>query len=460
MEVMMVEKDYYNFDLFFDRVHEGYRVRVISPFGEPTVHFQWPFSKDDLENFLTCMASNKSNADCIEPEEKKAATETVKKLGEQLFKAVFKEEVLTRFGVGLEGLKQREGLRLRLIFADDVPELAVLPWEYLYYQARDRFLALYDDTPIVRYLRLPKSVPLLPVKSPLRVLVMISRPLNYSQLKVEEEWTKLHEALSDLDERNLMELERLEEATLEALQQRLQQKEYHIFHYIGHGHFDQQAEDATLILETAEKLGDQVSGPKLGALLSGHPSLRMVIFNACDLARASQRDLFAGAAQSLVRQGIPAVIAMQFEIMDETAITFAHELYRRVASKLPIDAALAHARMAIFLKSVEWGTPVLFMRSQDGRIFDFKQDPEKMEENPNNVNPTKLRQIITTDFDEGELRTLCFDLRSTIPKLDYDSLPGMGKADKARELVLFFERHGRLAELDRICRDLRPNASW
>lgn len=456
----MVEKDYYNFDLSFDRMHEGYRVRVISPFGEPTAHFQWPFSKYDLENFLSCMTSNKSDADYIEPEEKKTVAETIKKFGEQLFKAVFKEEVLTRLGVGLEGLKQDEGLRLRLIFADDVPELAILPWEYIYYQARDRFLALYDDTPIVRYLRLPKSIPLLPVKSPLRVLVMISRPINYSPLKVEEEWTKLSEALSDLDEKNLMELERLDEATLEALQQRLQQREYHIFHYIGHGHFDQQTEDATLILENAEKLGYQVSSQKLGAILSSHPSLRMVIFNACDLARASQRDLFAGAAQSLVRQGIPAVIAMQFEIIDETAITFAHELYRRVADKLPIDAALAHARMAIFLKSVEWGTPVLFMRSQNGRIFDFAQDSEKTKENLNKVNPTKLRQIITTYFDEGGLRTLCFDLRSIIPELDYDSLSGMGKADKARELVLFFERYGRLAELDRICRGLRPNASW
>ncbi len=65
----------------------------------------------------------------------------------------------------------------------------------------------------------------------------------------------------------------------------------------------------------------------------------------------------------------------------------------------------------------------------------------------------KLRDILITHFDENELRDLCFEL-----KVDYESLPGTGKSAKARELVAFMERRGRLPELTEACCRLRPDA--
>jgi hypothetical protein len=44
----------------------------------------------------------------------------------------------------------------------------------------------------------------------------------------------------------------------------------------------------------------------------------------------------------------------------------------------------------------------------------------------------KLRKILDERFSESDLRTLCFDLH-----VDYQSLPGEGKADKARELIQY-----------------------
>jgi DNA-binding NtrC family response regulator len=67
----------------------------------------------------------------------------------------------------------------------------------------------------------------------------------------------------------------------------------------------------------------------------------------------------------------------------------------------------------------------------------------------------RLRRILDTRFAEGELRTLCYDL-----DLDYDDLPGDGKADKARELVRHLERHDRLSELVEIGKELRPDVPW
>ena len=68
---------------------------------------------------------------------------------------------------------------------------------------------------------------------------------------------------------------------------------------------------------------------------------------------------------------------MQTEITDEAAITFSDRLYTALAQGFPIDAALAQARRAIFAagREVEFGTPVLFMRVADGRIFDVTGAP-------------------------------------------------------------------------------------
>jgi formylglycine-generating enzyme required for sulfatase activity len=75
-------------------------------------------------------------------------------------------------------------------------------------------------------------------------------------------------------------------------------------------------------------------------------------------------------------------------------------------------------------------------------------------ETPEQLDRAKLRELITACFDEEELRTLCFDL-----EVDYDDLRGEGRAGKARELVAYFERRGRISELVAYCRRARPNFS-
>lgn len=71
-----------------------------------------------------------------------------------------------------------------------------------------------------------------------------------------------------------------------------------------------------------------------------------------------------------------------------------------------------------------------------------------------NITPTALRETLTARFSEDELRTLCFDLG-----FDYESLPGQGKAGKAREIVAHMDRRGDLAQLADYCRGARPDAS-
>jgi len=67
---------------------------------------------------------------------------------------------------------------------------------------------------------------------------------------------------------------------------------------------------------------------------------------------------------------------MRFENTDVAALVFGQELYAAMADGYPIDAALAQARLAVFSNDndVEWGTPVLYLRARDGRIFDVPHE--------------------------------------------------------------------------------------
>ena len=53
-----------------------------------------------------------------------------------------------------------------------------------------------------------------------------------------------------------------------------------------------------------------------------------------------------------------------------------------------------------------------------------------------------IHQQLVTRFNEEELKTLCFEL-----EVEYDDLPASGRVNKARELVTYLNRRGRLPEL-------------
>ena len=363
--------EYRNFDLLIESHASAYHARVLSSsVGEGAAEFDFPFSDLELENFVLRIGGSRRDVRRIESPQMQAA----KAFGTRLFEAVFSGQVRDLYQGALRSA-ERDGLGLRLLLRLlDVPELVNVPWEYLYEPSLARFLTLSVDTPVVRYLDIPRQTLPLNVQPPLRILCMISSPREFPPLDVEAEWEILNDALGDLIQRGLVSLTRLEKPTLLALQEQLRKDEYHVFHFIGHGTFSDYKEDGLLLLEDEQGAGAPVSGHYLGTLLHDEKSLRLVVLNACEGARTSTSDPYAGSAQQLVRQGIPAVIAMQFEISQHAATTFSREFYRSLADNYPVDAAVAEARKAIYAQGgdIEWGIPVLYMRSPDGRLFDVE----------------------------------------------------------------------------------------
>ncbi|MGK5170777.1 tripartite tricarboxylate transporter substrate-binding protein [Geodermatophilus sp. CPCC 205761] len=378
----MAERIYEDFDLLIEpATGSGYRARVLSsPVGETRpVPINIPFSELELDNFLLRIGRPRRSVGRGGGSPEATA---VRDFGRRLFDAVFRDQVRSTLATSRNQVEGRDaGLRVRLRLTD-CPELADLPWEYLYDGDARRFLALSEWTPVVRYLELPGRIRRLTVQPPLHILVLVSSPTDFYPLDVQAEWARLEEALDDLQRSGRVLLERAPRGTVTELQRRLRRGTYHVFHYIGHGRYDPEAEDGLLALEGPDGRGDPISGADLGALLHDHRTLRMALLNSCEGARGGRSDPYAGTAQSLIYQGIPAVVAMQFEITDRAAIIFTRGFYEAVADGYPLDAAMAEARKAIRHQPnpVEWGTPVLYLRAPDGRIFDLPTGPRDTED--------------------------------------------------------------------------------
>ena len=344
---------------------DRYEIQLFQPSaGEVREEFSWPFAATDLENYLLKLAPTRQSV-------RKAyslETEVTREFGGRLFEAAFKEKSRDYLLRRLENARmQANGLRLRLRLMD-VPELMGLPWEYLCDRAHNEVFATSATTPLVRYLEMAQSVSPLQVESPLRILMMISTGQGESGLEGFTEQANLKAALADLERNGSVEIVTLPRPTLDALQEELDRGPFHVFHFIGHGDFDGQG---YLLLEKDGR-PFPVSGQNLGVMLRDYP-LRLAVLNACLGAQTSPQNVFAGTAQSLIQIGLPAVVAMQFEITDKAAVRFATKFYRELASGSPVDVATSQSRRALYGDGgSEWGTPVIYLRSDDGHLFDIQ----------------------------------------------------------------------------------------
>jgi len=367
---------YENFDLLVDGTPGSYRARVIgSPAGEASAEFVLRLSEQERQTALWLLGRTRDLG--VAQEDPETTDQgSLRELGRRLFEAVFAGKIGGQLRRSLDLAQGRgAGLRIRLRLDENVPELADLPWEFLFAPDLNRFLALSDLTPIVRYVERAEPVQPLRVTPPLTLLAVISSPSDVPPLAVEQEWQRLQNALVTLQAGRQIAPERLETATLPALQARLRRGPVHLLHFIGHGFFDPQSNSGGLVFENLAGQAEIVPAETLGMLLHDHTPLRLAFLNACEGARGGRSDPFAGVAQRLVQQGVPAVLAMQFPVSDAAAIALSQEFYRALADGYPADAALSEARKAIASlgNDREWGTPVLFSRSDDNRLIELPQ---------------------------------------------------------------------------------------
>jgi hypothetical protein len=360
-----------NFDVRVDRTNGRYRTLVSSLAGEATCEFDLaPNAMDSRGQFSSSSGAAMAPRDLQPVQAGPAASpdEDAMSVGGWLFETIFKDAVLRCLDSAM-AMTRPGRLRIRLRLDDT---LANLPWETLYDAQRARFLALGPDTLLVRYMEIGSPPLPLSVSGPLTILVMIASPAGLPPLDGEREWARLKEDLRDRENEGEVLLERLAPATLESLGRRLRDGDCHVLHFVGHGDFDAQKMAGLLLLEDESGAARAVSAEQFAGAVGADGAPRLIVLNACKGATADSSKAFAGTAQQLVQQGIPAVLAMRTSIADQAAVHFADEFYGAVADSRPVDAAMVPARRVLqdSTGGVEWAIPILFMRSPSGNLFD------------------------------------------------------------------------------------------
>ncbi|HEX9941450.1 MAG TPA: CHAT domain-containing protein [Thermoanaerobaculia bacterium] len=381
--------DYLDFELLIGPGEEGsYSVTVLgSPGGEGRARLELP---PQLQDFLRAIEGNHDGADrSFAPVGREAPALSLSKafqeIGQALFASLTREKnVYACYHTSLvQARDEGKGLRLRLRF--EVPELASLPWEYLYDPDLKRdYLSLSKETPVIRHLDVGLPIESLTLKPPIRILGMVGARHG---LDVTAEQRRMAEAIEHLTDKGTIQLSWVEGHTWRALSDALERGPWHVFHFIGHGGYDEQTREGLVLLEKEGEEGVPQRFPAgdLGSLLADHPSLKLAVLNSCEGARASAMNVFSSTGAILASRGIPAVVSMQYAITDRAAVEFSRTFYDSLADGEAVDEAVSDARKAIKMalgETVEWGTPVLHMRARDGVLFRLDLDLFRQPEAP------------------------------------------------------------------------------
>jgi len=239
-----------------------------SAIGEAGGVFARPLTDEQLELFVLKVGLARRGVRRIGSPQWRAAQD----FGQTLFRSLFTNEIRAAYLASHnDAVRQSKGLRVKLTL--DAPELVNYPWEFLYDPSTSQFLSLFEDTPILRYVELARPILPLTVTPPLRILAMASSPKDYEPLDLARERRNLAQAVAPLLQAALLEIDWLALATLDALREQLLKRTYHIFHFIGHGGFDDREQDGVLIFENANQYANRVSGERLAVVLGNHRTL-------------------------------------------------------------------------------------------------------------------------------------------------------------------------------------------
>lgn len=296
-----------------------------------------------------------------------ASREDIRWIGDKFFNALFPSQIYYLLQNSLDKA-QRENKYVRLRLRLDASELVCLPWELMHSSNLDsEYIALHRRLSLVRFLPLGRLHVNSQSRRPLTILVFISRS-RMDDLGFLKEKKNIKKALRPLIWSLDVRIRICEQATMENLSREL---EGHpdILHYIGHAGFDDRQNEAYLEFDG----GHKVFARTLKSLLA-ESSIKLAVLNSCETAAAAETDAFTGVAQNLVKVGIPAVVAMQLRIPDDTATWFSEIFYSKLLQFHSIAVAVAETRRKTMerteLDQQHWATPVLFMREGEPVLFD------------------------------------------------------------------------------------------
>lgn len=301
----------------------------------------------------------------------------LRETGKALFDALFASASVASCYRSCLAVARDRGDRLRVVLRLDAPELAALPWEALFDPETGQYVCRQE--PLVR--RIPVAAPPVPlrVQPPLRILAVAASPRGLEPLDVERERDLLEAALAGPVQQGLVEIAWVESGRWADLHRSLLSGTWHVVHFIGHGDFDVERGEGLLALVRNDGRANLVAADTfLDLLREATPTPRLVVLNSCASATSAGGDLFSSTAATLVRGGVSAVTAMQFPVTDSAALAFCEGFYTAIAHGRGVDDAVRSGRVAILgltHHTLEWVTPVLYLRGTETRLFELTGAP-------------------------------------------------------------------------------------
>lgn len=295
----------------------------------------------------------------------------LQQFGDELFRTLFPEEVRNLYNVARFLHKKR---RLKIIFSSMIPWVADMPWELAYDRVAGCFLTCGDVRFVRNVLTPTPSNKIQEKNGALRILVVSAQPSGAGRLSIEDERRGIYESFRPLIDAELVQVEVLAGASPSLLQERLRYQldgdDFDVLHFIGHGEFDEQNRTGYLLFQDDVGRPKRLSAASFLNIVRGR-DIRIVFLNACETGRGRQADYNRGVAMALVQDGIPAVVANQYSVIDRSASLFSLHFYACLAMGLKIGDATREARIALQYCGVEpmdWAVPVLFASNPDARL--------------------------------------------------------------------------------------------
>lgn len=299
---------------------------------------------------------------------------SVRAVGQALFIALFGAGDVANVYRASVAMAAARGHDLCVLLRIEDPALRHLPWEVMYDTVTGTYLIQRDH--LIRHVPVASPEAPLVVDPPLRILGVISAPRGLSALNAGKEMDLIARALSDLHRRRIVQVHWAPKATWASLRELLQRDQWHVVHFIGHSVYDPERGEPSLALTRDDGQPHLVQASRIVDLFRTRPMPRLVMLNACASADVSAMNFFAGAADALIRGGVNAVVAMQYEISDRAAVTFSREFYGAIAHGQGVSDAVSRGRRAVMAassKTLEWAAPVLYLRGEDSRLFTFPE---------------------------------------------------------------------------------------
>lgn len=365
-----------SFELEIERVAGGYQARVAASPMTKTRAF--PVRLDGFDPSRLGVTTEEESTGS-RGGERHARTlvqlpENLQSWGKDLFRATFVGELRKVLESSIQRVRSEgKGLRICLRL-DDAPELATLPWETLGDALDDGEFGGALDLLVIRTLNVSR------IRRPrvetgrkkVRMLGLLPCPAGEEKLSGKKEWNELERLLGRVVDAGALETHLVDPPTLEELGREIDRAPCQILHVVAHGEPGMPGASGSLLLESSTGDVDSVGGLQLRQALASREPPRLVVLNACFGAATRSDDAFDGLAQSLLRAGVRAVVAMRTAISDAAALTFAEVLYSHLVRGRTLEAAMCEARRALALGEhrPEWATPVLYLEGENQRILD------------------------------------------------------------------------------------------